>query len=319
MTLLLAPSNFLKQLEGASDRLTLVKADLLEDEETWRGVVRGCEIVLHTASPFVVENVPKGKEEEFFMVPAVQGTKIVLKACIAENVRRVVLTSSVAAISGGHEQSGASDPCAAPPGADETVWTNIEGLTLPSGMYVKSKTVAEKTAWELVQGTAVELAVVNPVLVLGPFLSMDTSSGSVVVLRALLKREYPMVPFHCCDVRDVAKMHLKAALSPTAGGKRFLCCSTPVSVPMPEIARVLDAAGFDVPTGVMPNWLLRGVALFDKKVKMVLPSLGKTSYLNPKNGNELIEEQWIDYQTSLREMALSMMNLAGIGKLKKKP
>lgn len=310
---------FLRELDGASERLVLVKADLLQDSEAWRSVVRGCKIVLHTASPFVVENVPDGKEEEYFLQPAVQGTENVMTACVLEGVERVVLTSSVVSIGYGHGKDGDSDPMDASPGPDETSWTNVDGLNLPAEMYMKSKTVAEDKAWDVVKDTSVQLAVVNPVLVVGPFLSADTISGSMTVIRALLKREYPMVPsipFHCCDVRDVAKMHLQAALSPDASGKRFMCCSTPVSVSLHQIAMALDAAGFDVPTGRMPNWFLWVLSWFDKKVGLVLPDLGKTKYVNPKNGSDLMEGQWIDYKKSMSDMAFSLKNLAGIGQLK---
>eukprot|EP00929_Paragymnodinium_shiwhaense_P005633 TRINITY_DN10787_c0_g1_i1.p1 TRINITY_DN10787_c0_g1~~TRINITY_DN10787_c0_g1_i1.p1 ORF type:complete len:257 (+),score=37.05 TRINITY_DN10787_c0_g1_i1:66-773(+) len=195
-----AKCDFLYKLDGAEKRLTLVKADLLAGEEAWRDVVKGAKYVLHTASPFVIENVPPGKEEEVILKPAVDGTTSVIKACLAEKVQKVVLTSSVIAIAGGHHPE---NPKYSKPGASEEHWTDLESLNLPQDMYAKSKVDAERAAWALVEGSAMELAVVNPALVLGPFLSTDTMSGSLVILRALLNREYPMVPqipFEVCDV-----------------------------------------------------------------------------------------------------------------------
>ncbi|CAE8664439.1 unnamed protein product [Polarella glacialis] len=305
-----AKCDFLRQLKGAEQRLQLVKADLLDGEEAWRRVVRGCSVVLHTASPFVVEGVPAGEEEDFFVKPAVEGTESVIRACIAERVARVVLTSSVAAIGYGHDGDEGGDPKLAAPGYDERQWSNLDGLTLPQEMYAKSKTLAEMKAWELVKNTSVQLCVVNPGLALGPFLSLDTSSGSLVVLRTLLNKEYPAVPnlpFVCVDVRDVAKMHFLAATSLAAAGKRFLCVSTPVSVSMHEVALSLDAAGFAVPTGRLPDWVMRALALVDAKIAFVSRNVGQTHYTNAINGNELMGGCWIDYKTSIRDQAQSMI------------
>jgi len=308
--------NFLRALPGASSRLELVKADLLDPVDAWRHVVHGCSLVLHTASPFVVEDVPEGEEEAFFLEPAVKGTEAVIKACIAEKVKRVVLTSSTVAIQFGH---GDNDPQFTPPGVDESTWTNVDELELPVQMYMKSKTVAEMTAWELVKNSDVELAVVNPGLVFGPFLSLDTSSGSVVALRALLKKEYPAVPelpFNAVDVRDVANLHYLAAVRPDAAGKRHLAISNPESISLVEIAKILDEAGFDVPTSTLPDMVVRLLAIFDVKLKILLPDLGKKKYLNPINGNRLMDGNWIDIRTSMIDQANSMMELGGIGRLK---
>eukprot|EP00406_Dinophysis_acuminata_P046782 CAMPEP_0179298750 /NCGR_PEP_ID=MMETSP0797-20121207/46154_1 /TAXON_ID=47934 /ORGANISM="Dinophysis acuminata, Strain DAEP01" /LENGTH=360 /DNA_ID=CAMNT_0021008147 /DNA_START=1 /DNA_END=1080 /DNA_ORIENTATION=+ len=310
--------DFLRRLPGA-ERLQLVGADLVKDpEDKWRSVVRGCHVVVHTAGPFTVENVPKGKEEEFFMEPLLRGTETVLRACIAEGVNRVVFTSSAAAIEFGH--SPESDPQLTPPGVDERNWTNEDGLLYPEQWYVKAKTVAERRAWELVKGTSLQLAVVNPGLVLGPFLSLDTASGSITTVRALLKKEYPAcpdIPLTCVDVRDVAKMHFLAATTPGAAGKRHLCVSTPVSVSFLKMAHYLDEAGFDVPTGRLPDVLVRATAMVDRKLKLLLPVLGKKKYANPINGNQLIGGNWIDVKTSLRDQATSMMELGKIGRYKK--
>ena len=308
--------SFLRELAGAGDRLELVKADLLDSEEAWRSVVRGCTIVLHTASPFVIDGVPVGQEEAFFMGPAVKGTEVVIKACIAESVRRVVLTSSIAAILYGH---GESSPGFTSPGPDETLWTNVDGLQLPAEMYYKSKVVAEKTAWDLVKGTRLELAVVNPGLVTGPFLSMDTSTGSLAALRIILNKEYPFLPdtpLTTVDVRDVAKLHYLAAVQPSAAGKRHLGASSSESVSFVDIAQMLDAAGFDVPTGKAPAFLLKFLSIFDPKLKLTIPSLGRKQYVTATNANALMGGSWIQPEASVIDMARSMMQLGQYGRMK---
>ena len=308
--------SFLLDLVGASERLELVKADLLDSEDSWRSVVRGCTVVLHTASPFVIDGVPEGQEEAFFMAPAVKGTEVVVKACLAEGVRRVVLTSSIAAILYGH---GENSPAFTSPGPDESLWTNVDGLQLPAEMYYKSKVVAEKTAWDLVKGTGLELAVVNPGLVTGPFLSLDTSSGSLGVLRIILNREYPFLPdtpLTTVDVRDVAKLHYLAAVQPAAAGKRHLGASSHESVSFVDIALFLDTAGFDVPTGKAPAFLLRFLSFFDPKLKLTIPSLGRKQYVTATNANALMGGAWIQAETSVIDMARSMMQLGQYGRIK---
>jgi nucleoside-diphosphate-sugar epimerase len=310
---------FLLDLEGASERLELVKADLLDSEDSWRSVVRGCSVVLHTASPFVIDGVPEGQEEAFFMVPAVKGTEVVVKACLSEGVRRLVLTSSIAAILYGH---GEHSPGFTSPGPDDSLWTNVEGLQLPAEMYYKSKTVAEKTAWDLVKGTNLELAVVNPGLVTGPFLSLDTSSGSLGVLRIILNKEYPFLPdtpLTTVDVRDVAQLHYLAAVQPAAAGKRHLCASSNESVSFVELALFLDRAGYDVPTGKAPAFLLKFLSVFDPKLKLTIPSLGRKQYVSATNANALMGGCWIQAEASVVDMARSMRQLGQFGRMKNEP
>eukprot|EP00931_Biecheleriopsis_adriatica_P087794 TRINITY_DN62211_c0_g1_i1.p1 TRINITY_DN62211_c0_g1~~TRINITY_DN62211_c0_g1_i1.p1 ORF type:complete len:360 (-),score=84.44 TRINITY_DN62211_c0_g1_i1:339-1418(-) len=307
--------NFLRQLPGA-ERLELVKADLL-DAGAWGPAVTGCTFVLHTASPFVVEDVPSGKEEEYFMEPAVKGTENVLKACVAAGVRRVVLTSSIVAIQEGRDPN--TSPLMSRPGLDESHWTEVDGLRLPAEMYSNSKTVAERKAWEIVKNTKVELATVNPALVTGPFLSKDSISGSVSVFRMLLKKELPAVPdvsMHMVDVRDVAKMHYLAATEPGAAGKRHMAVMSSESTSFVVLAEALDEAGFDVPTQKLPHWCAKFIALFDQKFALAVPTLGKKRYLNAVNGNAMMGGDWIDFKTSVIDSANTLMELAKMGQMK---
>jgi nucleoside-diphosphate-sugar epimerase len=196
----------------------------------------------------------------------------VLRASRDAGVKRVVLTSSFAAIGYGHK------PQAAP--FTEADWTDPEGSDVAP--YTKSKTLAERAAWDFMarEGGGLELSVVNPVLVLGPALGSD-SSTSLLVLEKLLDGSMPGCPrlvFGVVDVRDVADIHIRAMTHPAAAGERFLAVSGDF-VSMLEIAKVLkeklgDAAR-RVPTRELPDWLLRVLSLFDARVKQVLPELGK--------------------------------------------
>lgn len=251
----------------AGDRLSFVAADL-ESDAGWPEAVAGCAYVQHVASPFPA-SVPKHEDE--LIVPAREGALRVLRASRDAGVKRVVLTSSFAAIGYGHA------PQTAP--FDETTWTDLTGY-VPA--YMKSKTLAERAAWDFIskEGGALELSVVNPVGVFGPVLGPDYST-SILIVQRMMDGALPGCPriyFGAVDVRDVAYLHLRAMTDPAAKGERFLAVAGE-SMSMQDIGKVLKARMGDaakrVPTRVLPDWLLHVASLFDPAVKLVLPELGK--------------------------------------------
>src|SRR5450631_1143448 len=204
----------LLQAGGAEpgDRLSIVTADL-ESDAGWPDAVAGCEYVLHVASPFPV-GVPEDEHE--LIVPAREGALRVLRASRDAGVKRVVLTSSFAAVGYGVK------PQLTP--FDETNWTDLasDGLTA----YVKSKTLAERAAWKFIaaEGGQLELSVVNPVAVFGPVLGPDYST-SIFLVQKMMAGAVPGCPrlwFGVVDVRDVADLHIRAMTHPAAKGERFL-------------------------------------------------------------------------------------------------
>ncbi len=250
------------------DRLTVFAADLNSDAG-WPAAIAGCEYVLHVASPFPA-TVPKHEDE--LIVPAREGALRVLRASRDAGVKRVVLTSSFAAIGYGHP------PQSAP--FNETNWTVATGNDVTA--YVKSKTFAERAAWDFIaqQGGALELSVINPVAVFGPVLGPDYST-SVLLIHRLMSGGVPGSPrlsFGVVDVRDVADLHIRAMTHPAAKGERFLATAGDFML-IRDIAMVLKqrmgAAGDKVPTRQLPNWLIRVAALRDPAVKQILPELGK--------------------------------------------
>ena len=252
----------------AGDALSFAYADLTADDG-WAGAAKGCEYVLHVASPFP-SRVPE--HEDDLIVPARDGTLRVLRAARDAGVRRVVLTSSFAAIGYGHADRGRT--------LGEQDWTEVDGPHV--GAYAKSKTLAERAAWEFVEreGGSLELAAINPGGVLGPVLGPEVSTSPLFIQR-LLDRDLPSLPrlsYYVVDVRDLAELHLRAMTDPAAAGERFLAVAGP---PMwiADIARVLHdqlgAAGRRVPTRVLPNALVRVAALFDSSPRPFLPELGK--------------------------------------------
>ncbi|MEZ4452979.1 MAG: aldehyde reductase [Nannocystaceae bacterium] len=251
-----------------TDRLEIVAADLIRDEG-WADAVAGCDFVLHVASPFPAT---QPKDEDALLVPARDGTLRVLRAARDAGVRRVVVTSSFAAIGYGH-----------PPRDDaftEDDWTDPRAADVQP--YMRSKVAAERAAWDFIgrEGGDLELAVVNPVGIFGPALGPDVS-GSLGLLRAMLDGAMPACPrvyFGVVDVRDVVDLHLRAMTSPAARGQRYLAVAgEPIS--MLDAAQILrDRLGDGArraPTRQLPDWLVRGLAWVRPQLREVVPQLGK--------------------------------------------
>lgn len=252
---------------GSTDGLSFVAADL-EKDAGWLEATTGCEYVLHVASPFPA-NVPKHEDE--LIIPAREGALRVLRASRDAGVKRVVLTSSFAAIGYGHKPQQTL--------LDETNWTdpNGEGVTA----YVKSKTLAERAAWEFIarEGKGMELSVVNPVGVFGPVLGRDYAT-SILIIQRLMDGAVPGLPriyFGAVDVRDVAELHLQAMTHPAAKGERFLAVAGDFLSTL-DVARILKRrmgeAAKRVPTRQLPDWLVRLAALRDPAVRQIIPELG---------------------------------------------
>ncbi|KIW25399.1 uncharacterized protein PV07_08576 [Cladophialophora immunda] len=269
------------------DRLTFTVADLLKDDG-WAEAVQGCTYVLHVASPF-----PAGapKHEDDLIIPAREGTLRVLRAARDARVKRVVITSSFAAIGYGHTEN--DHPPSVP--YTEDVWSDVNGPGV--GAYQKSKTLAERAAWDFVNsgegGGSLELAVVNPVGIFGPVLGTDFAT-SIILVQRLLNGSLPGCPqvqFGIVDVRDAADLHLRAMTDPKAKGERFLAVSPP-GMTVQQISLALrermGSAAKRAPTRTLPNFLLRLVALFDPSVALVVPELGKLKQISNDKAKTLL-------------------------------
>jgi dihydroflavonol-4-reductase len=277
---------------NAGDGLSFAAADLMSDTG-WPQAVAGCDFVLHVASPFPL-GVPRNDDE--LIIPARDGALRLLRAARDAGVKRVVLTSSFAAIGYGHR------PTDRP--FSETDWTDLGGGGTTA--YVKSKTLAERAAWDFVgrESGALELAVVNPVAVFGPVLGPDYST-SIQLVQRMLDGKMPGCPrlsFGIVDVRDVADLHLRAMTNPAAKGERFLAVAGDFMT-IQEIAVVLKArlgaAAARVPTRVLPDWLLRLIALVDPSVRQIVPELGKL-----KNATNAKAKRLLGWKPRSREDAI---------------
>jgi nucleoside-diphosphate-sugar epimerase len=250
------------------DGLSFVAADLMSDAG-WPAAVSGCEYVLHIASPFP-SNVPKHEDE--LIVPARDGALRVLRASRDAGVKRVVLTSSFAAIGSGHPERNDV--------FTEEDWTDPSGADVMP--YTKSKALAERAAWDFIarEGAGLVLAVVNPVAVFGPVLGADYAT-SILLVQKMMDGALPGVPRICLgvvDVRDVADLHLRTMTDAAAKGERFLAVAGDFMW-LVEIAKALKERLGDkakrVPTRQLPDWLVRLARFKDPAVKQIIPELGK--------------------------------------------
>ena len=248
------------------DRVSYFAADLRHDDG-WAAAAEGAEYVLHVASPFPTT---QPKDEDELIVPAREGALRVLRAARDAGARRVVMTSSFAAIGYGHGPVGRP--------LDERDWTNLEnGRPTP---YVKSKTIAERSAWNFIEkeGGGLELAVVNPVAVLGPVLGPDYSNSIRLVI-ALMRGWLPVAPpvwLNVVDVRDVVDLHLKAMTAPGAAGQRYVAVAgEPISFHQIGVAlrEALGDAAAKAPRDTAPAWLVRGLARFVPPLQELVPQL----------------------------------------------
>ena len=284
------------------ERLQVFAAELMKDAG-WAEAAQGCDYVLHVASPFPA-NVPKHEDE--LIVPAREGVLRVLRAARDAGVKRVVQTSSFAAV-------GYGLPDQAQP-YDETNWTNLHGEGLTA--YVKSKTIAERAVWDWLarEGGGLELAVVNPVAVFGPVLGRDFAT-SILLVQRLMDGSVPGCPrlwFGGVDVRDVADLHVRAMIDPAAKGERFLAVAGEF-VSMLEMAQMLKRrlgpAAKRVPSRELPDWMVRLFALVKPEAKQIVPELGKRKNATSAKAQRVLGWKPRSLEDSLVASAESLMRL----------
>ena len=276
-------------------RLTFVELDLDKDSG-WDAALTGIDVLMHTASPFPIASP---KDENDLIRPAVDGTLRALKAAKSAGVNRVILTSSNAAVYGCDLPAGKSE-------YDETMWTDVNH---PIGRvaYTKSKTLAEKAAWDFVSSQApqIELTTINPVLVLGA--PLDNNFGSSIsVVERIMKGKDPMLPdlrFSIVDVRDVAQMHVQAIKNDATKGERILAASETYS--FVGIAKYIKSIypKSKIKTGKAPSALIKLLSLFDGEIKTVLPLLGKPMITSNKKAQKLLGIKFIPVEVTLKESA----------------
>lgn len=267
---------------GKPVSVDIVAADLSGDEG-WAEAVAGVDYVQHVASP-IPATLPKNADE--LIIPAREGALRVLKAARAAGVKRVVMTSSMAAVAYGWGDRR-------PDLLTEEHWSNPDNIR-DNTAYTRSKTIAERAAWDFVngEGKGLDLVTINPAAVLGPVMSGDFSS-SVQILTQPLSGKIPATPrmgFGIVDVRDVASAHIAAMTTPEAAGERFLVCDR--FLWFSEIAAILreqfPAYRGKLPKGDMPGWLLRIVANFNPALKQIVPELNRERHVSSEKAKRVL-------------------------------
>jgi dihydroflavonol-4-reductase len=278
---------------SAAERFSVVELDL-EADAGWKEALAGADALIHTASPFPLVQ-PKNPDD--LIRPAVDGTMRALRAARSAGVRRVVMTSSVVAVTRTTLPAGRNR-------YDERDWSDLGG---PISPYGKSKTLAEKAAWAFVEtdGKGMDLTTINPGFVLGP--PRDRRFGtSLGVIKRMLSGKDPAVPrvgYPVVDVRDIAAMHVAALTRPQASGKRILGASE--FLWFSDMAQALKQAFPDrkIATRVAPDLLMRVIGLFDASVATILPELGQRAEVDNGRAREILGIDFIPARTSVVESA----------------
>jgi len=292
----------LEKAGADTGRLRFFAADL-EKDDGWAAAVAGCDHVQHVASPFP-QSQPEDEQE--LIRPAVNGTLPVLRAARDAGVKRVVVTSSFAAIGYGHGQRHSD--------YTEADWTDVNGPAVQP--YMKSKTLAERAAWDFVaaEGNGMELAVVNPVGIFGPALNDDLST-SIWLVKSMIEGRMPGLPdlwFGVVDVRDVASLQIAAMTHPDAAGERFLAVAGK-AMSIPEMADVLRTglgpAGARITRRRVPSWVVRILALFNPMAREAAPRLGIRSNASNAKARALLGWQPRGNEEAILATAHSLLDL----------
>lgn len=261
-------TNGIKKVIDPKGNLEYCELNLTEDEG-WEQAMKGCDYVLHVASPFVAS---EPKDENEIIKPAVDGTQRALKFAKKAGIKRMVLTSSMVAMLGDANQSV---------NINQDSWTNVDSKSITA--YIKSKALAEKSAWDFINNqdeeNKLQLVVINPGPIYGPTLSGNLSGESMSLYKDMITGKMPMLPkviINMSDVRDIAAIHVKALENDNAIGKRFIV-STEKPYSFKDMAQILKSNGYDkVSTKVAPSFLLKFMANFNKDLKGSKPFIGNT-------------------------------------------
>ncbi len=265
--------NVISEHSSKAHNLEVVVADL-ENKEIWNTLTKDVDYVQHIASPFP-KTLPKHEDE--LIRPAKNGTLAILKAAAKNNVKRVVITSSTGAIIYGKKKEQRNGIF------DEKNWTNVDNI-MDSTPYFRSKTIAEKAAWEFIENddSGMELTTVCPGAILGPVLEKDFGTSANIVIKAIdgSSPAVPKIGFDMVDVRSVADLLIKAMEAPKAANQRYVGSSGYLQ--FKEVAQILKNAypNRKVPTTVLPNFMVRLFSNIDTSLKPILVDLGVERKLN---------------------------------------
>lgn len=290
-------TNFIKKFVEPKGNLEFCELDLLNDNG-WNEAVSDCDFIMHVASPFI-SKIPKDENE--LIKPAVEGTQRALKAAHKAGIKRVVLTSSMVAMLG---------DIVGDDNINHNSWTNVNVRNATA--YLKSKTLAEKSAWEFVKDKDLELVTIHPGPVYGPTLSNNLSGESMSLFKRIITGELKQMinaSINMSDVRDVAKIHAMALENTKASGQRFVV-ATEKAHSFQEITKLLKANTYEkVGTGVVPNFMVKLLANFNTEMKGMLPYVGKKYEANLDATKRIFNWEPIPFDKMVLDTAKSVNNV----------
>ncbi len=254
-------------LEFDNEKLEFCKLNLL-DNEGWEDAALDCDYFLHIASPCIIE---EPRNERQLIEPALEGTLRALKAAQNSKVKKIVLTSSMGAIAYGHYKRTCTP----------NDWSDT---TKDVGAYIKSKTIAEKAAWNYINNhsnCSFTMTTIHPGMVFGPLLSDDVDGMSASLIKKLITGKFPALPdifFTVVDVRDVAKLHVKSLTNKGSDHKRIIATSEK-GISFIEISKILRGLGYErSPKNLIPNQVINSLARFNKDMKSTASMIKRGCY-----------------------------------------
>ena len=279
-----------------NENLEFCKLDLLEDEG-WLEAASDCTFLIHIASPFIIE---EPKDENILIEPALEGTLRALNAAKKSDIKKVVLTSSMASIAYGHKKNI----------CDETDWTKLSN---DIGAYIKSKTIAEKAAWDFLDkesNNSFKMTTIHPGMVFGPLFSKKTNGASASLILNMIRGKYPALPdvhFTVVDVRDVAKLHIQALENIRSDNKRIIATSQK-GISFLEISNILRSLGFDKsPKNLIPNQVINSLAPFNREMRSTASMIKRGSYdTDISETKSIFNWDQIPLEVTLKDMTKSM-------------
>ena len=286
----------LKKANLSDTNLSLYECDLMSDDG-WEKAIDGCDYVLHIASPFI-NGLPD--HEDDLIKPALTGTQRILKLSSANpQIKKIIITSSFAAV--GDTFNGQTV-------FNESDWSDPNNNKISA--YNKSKTLAEKSAWDFMESNpSFKLTVINPVGVIGPMLSDDIGISNLFV-KKILDGSTPGNPgLHIgfVDVRDVARAHVDSIKNEKSDNKRIILSKDEIWVS--ELSEILRNLGYKAPKRNIPKWLISVLSLFDKQLGGLIPMIGKVRNIEGSIFSEVFDWELISIEESAKVTAEQLKSM----------
>ena len=286
----------LKKANLSDANLSLYECDLMSDDG-WEKAIDGCDYVLHIASPFI-NGLPDHEDE--LIKPALTGTQRILKLSATNpQIKKIIITSSFAAV--GDTFNGQTV-------FNESDWSDPNNNKISA--YNKSKTLAEKSAWDFMESNpSFKLTVINPVGVIGPMLSDDIGTSNLFV-KKILDGSTPGNPgLHIgfVDVRDVARAHVDSIKNEKSDNKRIILSKDEIWVS--ELSEILRNLGYKAPKRNIPKWLISVLSLFDKQLGGLIPMIGKVRNIEGSIFSEVFDWELISIEESAKVTAEQLKSM----------